>query len=86
MPDLLGIIVPLRKFLSNSKENITLINPDESILILEKERSYIIPDFQREIRWNEDNVGLLLDDLSAGPEVSWEHYPDPTQIKLFFNY
>ena len=68
MPDLLGIIVPLRKFLSNSKENITLINPDESILILEKERSYIIPDFQREIRWNEDNVGLLLDDLSAGPK------------------
>ena len=68
MPDLLGIIVPLRKFLSNSKENITLINPDESILILEKKRSYIIPDFQREIRWNEDNVGLLLDDLLAGPK------------------
>lgn len=68
MPDLLGIIVPLRKFLSNSEENITLINPDESILVLEKERSYIIPDFQREIRWNEDNVALLLDDLSSGPK------------------
>lgn len=68
MPDLLGIIVPLRKFLSNSMENITLTNPDENILVLEKDRKYIIPDFQREIRWNEDNVSLLLDDLVSGPK------------------
>ena len=56
MPDLLGIIVPLRKFLSNSVENITLTNSHENILVLEKGRRYIIPDFQREIRWDQDNA------------------------------
>ncbi|MFR8282032.1 MAG: DUF262 domain-containing protein [Evtepia gabavorous] len=66
MPDLLGIIVPLRKFLSNSVENITLTNSHENILVLEKGRRYVIPDFQREIRWDQDNVEILLDDLESG--------------------
>lgn len=66
MPDLLGIIVPLRKFLSNSVENITLTNSHENILVLEKGRRYVIPDFQRKIRWDQDNVEILLDDLESG--------------------
>ena len=66
MPDLLEIIVPLRKFLSNSVENITLTNSHENILVLEKGRRYVIPDFQREIRWDQDNVEILLDDLESG--------------------
>ncbi len=68
MPDLLGIIVSLRKFLSNFVENITLINSHENILVLEKGHRYVIPDFQREIRWDQDNVAILLDDLESGPK------------------
>lgn len=66
MGDLLGIIAPLRKFLSNSKEEITIEKGEKTVLILEAGRKYIIPDFQREIRWDEDNVALLLDDLGTG--------------------
>ena len=66
MPDLLGIIAPLRKFLSNSDESIRIANSTEEALKLKANRVYQIPDFQREIRWDEDNVSLLIDDLSSG--------------------
>ena len=66
MSDLLGIIAPLRKFLSNSDESIRIANSTEEALKLKANRVYQIPDFQREIRWNEDNVSLLIDDLSSG--------------------
>ena len=66
MPNLLGIIAPLRKFLSDTTETITV--SDREILSLQPKRQYCIPDFQREIRWNNDNVALLLDDLESGPK------------------
>lgn len=34
--------------------------------ILEKSRKYIIPGYQREIRWSEENVQTLIDDLKEG--------------------
>ena len=53
MSDLLGVIAPLKKFLSNTDESISVPvgNMDQEILSLSKGRTYLIPDFQREIRW-----------------------------------
>lgn len=33
---------------------------------LEKDREYIVPGYQREIRWSKDNVQILIDDLMGG--------------------
>lgn len=58
MNDLLGIIAPLRKFLSQEEERIHVKGLEDDLLTLPANRTYIIPDFQREIRWNEDNVSM----------------------------
>ena len=64
MAELLGIIAPLRKLLAQSEQTISI--NDQEVLKLNANRTYIIPDFQREIRWDEDNVSLLIDDLKSG--------------------
>lgn len=68
MSELLGIIAPLKKFLSDTDENIhaSFGNEKKTILPLEKGRIYNIPDFQREIRWNNDNVAMLVEDIKSG--------------------
>ncbi len=70
MRDLLGIIAPLRKLLSNTDESIQ-VEVDvgrKDALKLKKDRVYVIPDFQREIRWDEDNLSQLVDDIKSGPK------------------
>ena len=64
MAELLGIIAPLRKLLAQSEQTISI--NDQEVLKLNANRKYIIPDFQREIRWDEDNASLLIDDLKSG--------------------
>jgi len=70
MGDLLGIIAPLKKFMSNSDEEVyvTLDGEKKTVLALVKDRIYDIPDFQREIRWSSDNVALLVEDIKSGPK------------------
>ncbi len=70
MGDLLGIIAPLKKFMSNSKQDIyvSLEGEKKVVLSLEEDRTYNIPDFQREIRWSSDNVALLMEDIKSGPK------------------
>jgi len=70
MGDLLGIIAPLKKFMSNSDEEVyvTLDGEKKTVLALAKDRIYDIPDFQREIRWSSDNVALLVEDIKSGPK------------------
>ena len=70
MSELLGIIAPLRKFLSNSNEIIQVQVKGEfnEVLSLQENREYIIPDFQREIRWDKDNLSQLIDDIKSGPK------------------
>lgn len=70
MSDLLGIIAPLKKFLSNTDEviSVPLDNSEKEILSLSAKRVYSIPDFQREIRWGDENVAQLIDDISSGPK------------------
>ena len=68
MADLLGIIAPLKKFLSNTNENITMSIAGEknTVLSLKAGRIYKIPDFQREIRWTSDNVSVIVEDIKSG--------------------
>lgn len=70
MSELLGIIAPLRKLLSDEDEtiNVKVKGANQSILELNKNRKYIIPDFQREIRWDKDNLSQLIDDIYTGPK------------------
>lgn len=69
MGDLLGIIAPLKKFMSNSDEEISVSLGGERkpVVSLAQNRVYNIPDFQREIRWTCDNVALLIKDIKSGP-------------------
>lgn len=69
MSDLLGIIAPLKKFLSKTEEKIYApLSSDKEILSLSPDRIYTIPDFQREIRWTNENVAQLIDDIYSGPK------------------
>ena len=70
MAELLGIIAPLKKFMSNTKEEVTISIGGEKkvVLSLEEDRVYNIPDFQREIRWSCDNVAVLIEDIKSGPK------------------
>lgn len=67
---LLGIIAPLKKFMSDSDEEVyvSIEGEKKPILSLAKDRIYNIPDFQREIRWSCDNVALLIEDIKSGPK------------------
>lgn len=68
MADLLGIIAPLKKFLSNTDEEIKMLveGKKNNVLSLKEGRVYNIPDFQREIRWTSDNVSVLVEDIKLG--------------------
>lgn len=70
MSDLLGIIAPLRKLLSDDDEviNVNVKGTNQGILELKENRSYVIPDFQREIRWDKDNLSQLIEDIYSGPK------------------
>lgn len=70
MMNFLGAIVPVEKYLSKSDFNITIIKDggDAQNLTFSKNRIYSIPSFQREIRWDSENVNTLLSDLSNGPQ------------------
>lgn len=69
MSDLLGIIAPLKKFLSKTAEKIYApLSSNNEILSLSADRIYTIPDFQREIRWVNENVAQLIDDIYSGPK------------------
>lgn len=68
MPDVIGTTVSLSSFLQ--KERLTIvINTSlhgRQEIVLSENREYVIPSFQREIRWGTDNVNILLSDLDKG--------------------
>lgn len=70
MAELLGIIAPLKKFLSDTDEKITMFveSQKNTILSFDSGRVYNIPDFQREIRWDTDNISVLIEDIKNGPK------------------
>lgn len=68
MSEILGTTVSIKSYLSPNKIELTIKEPDRQPLTINlvAERKYIIPDFQREIRWDENNLNTLLYDLSNG--------------------
>ena len=69
MAEIMGTVTSVKRYLSPEKIELK-ISPDlggESTIILQQNRKYIIPDFHREIRWEENNLSILLSDLSTSP-------------------
>lgn len=69
MAEIMGTVTSIKRYLSPEKIELK-ISPDmgpENTIILPQNRRYIIPDFQREIRWEENNLSILLSDLSSSP-------------------
>ena len=68
MPDVIGTTISLSSFLQ--KESLTIeIKTSlygQQKIELKEDRQYVIPSFQREIRWGIDNVSILLSDLNKG--------------------
>lgn len=69
MNNLLGIIAHVKELLSDTEEVIAVSKKngdDLAVLCLAKGREYVIPDFQRQIRWTEDDVAVLIEDIRKG--------------------
>lgn len=68
MSNILGTVINLENFLKDEQTNVTVKkeNGPVPILSLEKGRKYIIPDFQREIRWEKEQVIELMRDIDSG--------------------
>ena len=66
MSNIKGTIVNVKDFLGTQEVNIRISGASESIFKLEEGREYIIPDFQREIRWESENLVELMNDINQG--------------------
>lgn len=71
MGSMIGTIIDVQTFLSRDKEGrIGFIDAEKTqtstLFVLPKEREYIIPDFQREIRWKKENLVELIKDIESG--------------------
>ena len=67
MSETISGIIPIRILLENNSSSMGYVDyvDDSSVhkWELSKDREYIIPGYQREIRWNTNNIQVLLDDL-----------------------
>lgn len=67
MSDIVGTVVNLKKFLSKDRTNISITvgmgTKPITVLDLKENRKYIIPDFQREIRWEKEHLIELMRDV-----------------------
>lgn len=70
MPNIVGTITTIQNFLSKKEVKFTVDpdTPDTRTIVLSENRKYIIPAYQREIRWNSGNLNVLLSDLANGPK------------------
>lgn len=68
MAGIVGTITNLNDFLSKTKVCLSVKpnEPQQQIICLEEDRQYSIPAFQREVRWDDNNLKMLLYDLSRG--------------------
>lgn len=64
MSNIKGTIINVKDFLSQEVVSIKIRGTEEKVFELEKERIYVIPDFQREIRWLPENLIELMNDIS----------------------
>lgn len=68
MPNIIGTIITIEKFLKNEEASVFIPQGNEtgSPIILEKNRQYYIPDYQREVRWGKENIIELMSDINEG--------------------
>lgn len=66
MAGIVGTITNLSDFLSKTQVCLSVKpnDPQQQIICLEADRKYSIPAFQREVRWDDNNLKMLLYDLS----------------------
>lgn len=65
-----GCVITVLDYLQDKQLSLTTIKNNDSDgmpITLKEGRKYIIPSFQRELRWQLQNVNTLLFDLSRGP-------------------
>ncbi len=68
MQDITGTIIKIKDFLFNIETEVKIKYNNESFPVLkfEKDRVLSIPDYQREIRWEKENLFALMNDISNG--------------------
>lgn len=68
MANIIGATITLEEFLGNQEGKVKIEKGIESqqLFSLKANREYVIPYFQREIRWGEENVIELISDISNG--------------------
>ncbi len=66
MAGIVGTITNIKDFLSKTQICLSVKpnNPQEQSIRLEPDRKYSVPAFQREVRWDDNNLKMLLCDLS----------------------
>lgn len=67
MLDIDGSILTIQKLIKKQGTAVQTKN-DEEIFSLTQDRIYIIPNYQREIRWEKENIITLLDDVKTGEQ------------------
>lgn len=68
MANIFGTILSIGDFLKKESAKVTIVRgvEENNVFELSEDRKYIIPDYQREIRWSKENVIELISDISRG--------------------
>ena len=68
MADIMGTILTIRDFLENKDTSVSISYGGDQgpAFILKSNREYVIPDYQREIRWKKENLIELISDIGRG--------------------
>jgi len=66
MSNIIGTTIDIERFLKNQETTIPFGAVGQAMHHLLQERKYIIPYYQREIRWEEQNLISLINDINAG--------------------
>ena len=61
---IIGTVIEIGNFLSPEAQSIVI--QEQFTRKLDSNRTYIIPDFQREIRWDEEQIVELINNIGAG--------------------
>ena len=64
MNQIIGTVIEIGNFLSPEAQSIVI--QEQFTRKLDSNRTYIIPDFQREIRWDEEQIVELINNIGAG--------------------
>lgn len=64
MNQIIGTVIEIGDFLSSKAQSIVI--QEQFTRKLDSNRTYIIPDFQREIRWDEEQIVELINNIGAG--------------------